>query len=161
MDNFEKKLKKLDKEFYLSNKLYDDFDSPNNIGIQYDIGTHPDGKNTKKAIEMYKKSIELNNSNAMFNLGCLYHKKSKCVGDEMFKKAIEMYKKSRELDNPSAIFQLGVQMYNGSYGDREEKNVDPIEYFIRACERASSMGHIKAKENLELLNSNSTSFLRN
>lgn len=152
----------LDKELYIRdycNKLYVEYVdiNQNEMNIIYDfivnnINKLPDNptsnmllyfglknysdKNYDKMSEYYLKSIELNNSNAMYYYGSYFEHTRKAIS--MMKK---YYKMAIELNNVHAMNALAVH-YTYSFSFHEQKEAE--KYFLMAIE----LGDVKSLHHL-------------
>jgi TPR repeat protein len=83
-----------------------------------------------KAKECFEKSAEQNNSDAQFNLGCMYYESSWLAKD--YKKSLELFKKSAEQGNANAQLYLG-KMYQ--YGNGVKLDTRQAEnWYLKAIE---------------------------
>ena len=69
-------------------ELMEDTLSMYNLAFMYDAGTHPDGKNIEKAVELYEKAVELGYDSAMNNLACIRIKTFFIQKDKPIKKQL-------------------------------------------------------------------------
>ena len=67
--------------------------------------------NYKKAIQLYNKAIELNNDDAMVEMGCLYKHGEGIEQD--YKKAYDLFLRASKLNNAKAFICLGILYKNG------------------------------------------------
>ena len=88
---------------FVINKFYSNSNAIIIIGYMYYIGVYVK-QDYDKAIELYNKAIELNNSYAMNNLAYMYEHGKGVKQD--YNKAIELYNKAIELNNPYAMNNL-------------------------------------------------------
>ena len=105
-------------------------------------------KDLAKAIELYEKSVELNNSYSMNNLAFIYE-----VGNEIIKKdskkAISLYEKAAKLNNSSAIYNLALIYEKGD--GVIEKN---LEKAIELYENSANLKDLDSIVNLALIYKN-------
>jgi TPR repeat protein len=108
----------------------------NNLGFLHETRKEPD---YETAYNMYKKSIESQNSFAMVNLGNMFNKG---LGrDENHKKAMFWYRKSAELQNSFGMYELALMH------QRLEEWSKAIELYTKSA----SYGNSNAMVNLGLL----------
>ncbi len=107
----------------------------NYIGVYYEQSDEQNKE--QKAIEFFTKSSDLNNSDAMNNLGYHYLEK------ENYPKAIEWYTKSANLNNNSSMYSLGWY-----YSEIKKDYSKAIEWYTKSA----NLGNCEGLHNLRLLN---------
>ena len=111
------------------------------LGVLYDTGPEPVGKDDAKAFQWFEKAAGQGHVNAQFNLGNAYMHGRGTQKD--LKQAVHWWRQAAEAGSASAQFNLALQYYRGG---GVEKNWDKaVEYF----NLAASNGHSKAKQLLE------------
>jgi TPR repeat protein len=82
-----------------------------------------------KAFELYLKSAELGNADAMFSVGYFYHSGRGVLQD--FKKAMDWYLKSANLGNNWAMKNIGYMYHNGESVDLNYEIA--LEWYLKAA----------------------------
>jgi TPR repeat protein len=102
-------------------------------------------KNYKEACAWFKKSAELGDVDAMFNLGAMYAHGIGVSQDPQ--EAFKWSKKAAELGNASAMYSLGL-MY--AKGEGTLKDPQRVKYWIKKSYEAGNKDAEKAWNTLEL-----------
>jgi len=114
-----------------------------NLGFLYEFNKHPDsGKNINKAIELYKKAIELGEPRAFGELGSLYEQLYEYEGyngGDLIK-AAELYEKGINAGDIGSIHKLACMYRSGTHSDGQD-----LEKAIELYEKAiNEYGHKKS-----------------
>jgi len=125
-------------EYYTAGYLLDHPSATNNLARLYEVGLGVE-KNTDKAIELYKRAIELNNTHAMVNLSSIY------INNKEYKQAIELCNKAIELKDANAMNNLGIYYFKGYGVERDYKMAKKL------YERAIKYNNTSAMINLATL----------
>jgi TPR repeat protein len=94
-------------------------------------------QNYTEAIKWYEIAAEINNSDAMNNLGLMYQS-AKGMSQADFSTAAKWFTRSAELGNPSAMNNLG-SLYNTGKGVQQSKKT-AMDWFKKACDAGSQTG---------------------
>lgn len=111
----------------------DDADAQNYIGNYYSMGLGIE-KDAIKAVEWYKKAVELGNSKAMFNLATHYLNGDGIPSDPDI--AVKWYTKAAELGNSIAMYNLGVIFSNGDFIPQSKETA--VGWFEKAAKAGNS-----------------------
>ena len=114
----------------------------NNLAMMYVKGQGV-SQDYAKAIELYKKALELGNTSAMYNLARLYEKGQGVSQD--YKKAKELYEKAVELNNLDAMFNLALMYQKGEGVSQDYSKAKEL------YEKAVELGDSEALFNLALM----------
>ncbi len=122
-------------EFYTKKAL--ELDPQNDLAM-FQMGViATDKKDYKEAAEWYKKSSDLGNDIAMYNLGVFYMKGLGVVANH--KKGIELYTKASKKGNTEAQFNLGQEYHLGTNIKQDYKKAS---YWLQ---KAWEQGHKEAR----------------
>lgn len=120
------------------------------LGVLYDQGPEPIGKDDVQATHWFEKAARQGHVNAQFNLGNAYMNGRGVAQDD--EKAVYWWRQAANNGSPNAQFNLGIQYYQGRGVDKDWEKATV--YFNRAADN----GHAKA---LELIASNQVPRLEN
>ena len=87
-------------------------------------------KSDEEIIKRLEKHMELNDANAIFNLGCFYAHGQRGL-PQNYAKALEFYHRAAELGFTNAYYGIGVAYLNGETVERDTKKA--IHYFELAA----------------------------
>lgn len=90
-----------------------------------------------EAIKWYEVSAEINNSDAMNNLGLMYQN-ANGMSQADYSTAAKWFARAAELGNPSAMNNLG-SLYNTGKGVQQSKKT-AMDWFKKACDAGSQTG---------------------
>ena len=107
--------------------------------------------NNEKAFELYTKSADLGNRDAMCNLGYMYDKG--IYVDKNYEKAFELYTKSANLGDKYAMYNLGNMYEKGLYVEKD---------YVKAIDFYNEFGKENAKERIrKIVKNNINIFIDN
>lgn len=109
------------------------------LAYAYEIGEGCD-KDVTKAIELYKKAVEMGDASAMNYLGCIY-----CEGNSVEQNYIESakyYNMAIEKGNSDALYHMGSLYKEGHGVNKDEKKA------FELCKRSADAGNIIGYYNL-------------
>jgi len=112
------------------------------LGLSYAYGHDGAQPDYVKAAELIKKSAELGNIEAQYNLGLIYETGEGIQPD--YVKAIKWYRKSAEQGNSNAQFSLAMMYLYGR--NVSQDNVEAMKWLIRASDQGHSYAQQKLKE---------------
>ena len=108
------------------------------LGVLYDQGPEPIGKDDVQATQWFEKAANQGHLNAQFNLGNAYMN-GRGV-EQSHERAVYWWRQAADNGSPSAQFNLAIQYYQG-HG--VEKDWDKAVLYFN---RAANNGHAKAQE---------------
>ena len=89
--------------------------------------------NINKAIECYEKAVELDNPDAINNLGIIYEDGERDCIEQNISKAIEFYERGYELNHSDSMFNL-ASIYEMGDGGTEKNILIAIEYYKKSVQ---------------------------
>ena len=95
----------------------------------------------KEIGEQYKKRVEVDDAEAMSNLGGCYYNGSNGLPQD-YNKALELWHRAAKLGNTTSYYSIGAAYYEGNGVERDEKKA---KYY---WELAAMRGHVQARHNL-------------
>ena len=101
----------------------------------------------EEMIKHYKKRVELDDANAMYNLGCCYSEGSHVLPQD-HAKGLELWHQAAELGNTASYYNIGISFKNGYGVEMDEKKA------IHYWELAAMGGDADARCNLGALGFN-------
>ena len=111
-------------------------------GIILYYGSTEVEKNTQKSFECFEKASEMNNSDAIYNLACIYNSgEENIVGIDLIK-SVELYKRAIDLKHSFSMYNLAF-IYEYGY-DYIEKD---IKTSIDLYQKAIAFNHVDALNN--------------
>jgi len=111
------------------------------LGVLYDEGREPVGKDDAKAFHWFEKAAGQGHVNAQFNLGNAYINGRGTAKDP--ERAVYWWQKAADAGFPSAQFNLAIQYYQGGGVD---KDWDKAVFYFN---QAASNGHGKSQKLLD------------
>jgi TPR repeat protein len=112
----------------------------------------PSSQRIQEAVELYEKSAQQGNSEALTDLGFLYEKQIIGEGEQGLNSALENYKKAVELANPRAMnnfagmFLAGKYLTSGYFEENYEGENEREAFTL--YEQSADLGYSKAITNL-------------
>ena len=108
------------------------------LGVLYDQGPEPLGKNDTEASRWFEKAASQGHVNAQFNLGNAYMNGRGVA--QSHERAVYWWRQAADNGSPNAQFNLAIQYYQGRGVDKDWDKA--VVYFNRAADN----GHAKAME---------------
>ena len=81
----------------------------------------PESYDDEEVIQRYKKRADLNDSQAIYDLGCMY-RNGECGLPQDFAKALKLYHRAADLGNAQSYYNIGHLYMNGRGVDVDMKN---------------------------------------
>jgi len=95
-----------------------------------------------ESLKMLKKRVDMNDSDAIYSLGCLY-RDGRLGTPQNSAKAVEFWHRAAELGSADAYYNIGI-VYNTGYGGMGVDDNKAVHYY----EVAAMEGHAEARHNL-------------
>ena len=95
---------------------------------------------------MIKKRVEMDDAEAIYNLGCCYAKGGYSMPQD-FTKALDLWHRAGKLGNAKAYYSVGASYYHGRGVERDEKKA---RHFCRSLQLLGD-GQVKASTTLASL----------
>ena len=93
---------------------------------------------------MIKKRVEMDDAEAIYNLGCCYAKGGYSMPQD-FTKALDLWHRAGKLGNAKAYYSVGASYYHGRGVERDAKKAKHF------CQLAAIGGQVKASTTLASL----------